>query len=141
LLLVAQAALGVVFVWFIPREVCRARVTSPQTAPIVCAGRHCSIDRRYLSRLMETPGTLGRQIRYTSYANGCHTYMLSGIRPGSAGARLGLRNGDHIVRVNGRAFVHPDDTLQQYLAAKHADHVSLDVMRNGQLARYDYDVR
>jgi general secretion pathway protein C len=58
-------------------------------------------------------------------------FKLYAIRPNTLYSKLGLRNGDVVLKVNGVAITDPESALQVYEGMKEAKTVSLDVVRRG----------
>ena len=146
LLLLAAGAIATVWrPWEVPKAVhpngmCRVRHNDDA---IVCRGTHCTIDRQRVAAILTAPTALADMVRVVpSLACDRSTrFRLYAVRPGSVAARLGLRNGDCIMRVNGNSIASPDDAIRKYREVQHATNVTLDVARNGQLVRFEYAVR
>ena len=66
---------------------------------------------------------------------------VSRIISGSLFAKLGLRNGDIVQRINGRPISSPDDVLSLYEDLKSGSHVSLQLTRKGKSKTIDYEFR
>jgi general secretion pathway protein C len=66
---------------------------------------------------------------------------VSNIRPGSLFAKLGLRNGDIVQGINGRAIKSPDDVMGVYERLKSGSRIALQVMRNGEEKIINYQFR
>jgi hypothetical protein len=62
------------------------------------------------------------------------------VRPGSLIDRLGIRNGDRLVRVNGRSLATPDHCLEAYSRTRYADRAVVDVERRGAPIQLVYDI-
>lgn len=58
-------------------------------------------------------------------------FKLYAIRPGSLLWRMGLRNGDVVLRVNGKHVTRPDEALRVYSMLRHARKVELTIRRRG----------
>jgi general secretion pathway protein C len=67
--------------------------------------------------------------------------MFSRIRPNSIFMRMGLRNGDIITGVNGRAISTVDDALGFYEGLKSADNVTVDIKRGGRPRTIEYTIK
>lgn len=66
---------------------------------------------------------------------------VSNIQPNSIFRRMGLRNGDILVGVDGQNFKSVDDALRLYDNLKTSDNVSVQIKRRGRLRTIDYNVR
>ena len=64
-----------------------------------------------------------------------------GVRPDSFFARIGLRNGDALVSMNGHSLDTPDAALSAYAAVRSAENVQLSIVRGGQPMQLDYTLR
>jgi general secretion pathway protein C len=67
-------------------------------------------------------------------------FKVFAIRPGSLFDRLGLRNGDTLRSINGRALTSPDRALEIYSQVKPADHVELAIQRRGRDLTLRYEI-
>ncbi|MEJ2639693.1 MAG: PDZ domain-containing protein, partial [Desulfosarcinaceae bacterium] len=66
---------------------------------------------------------------------------LSNIRPNSIFRRMGLRNGDVLMGVDGQQIQSVDDALRLYENLKTADNVMVDLKRRGREKSIEYRVR
>jgi general secretion pathway protein C len=66
---------------------------------------------------------------------------LSNIRPNSIFRRMGLRNGDVLMGVDGQQIQSVDDALRLYENLKTADNVMVDLKRRGREKAIEYRVR
>lgn len=64
--------------------------------------------------------------------DGGYSFRLFGIKSDSTLDRWGLRNGDEIVTLNGRALDTPEMLLEAYTDARQRPVLELAVVRNGQ---------
>ena len=67
-------------------------------------------------------------------------FKLFAMRPDSIYARLGLKNGDILQRVNGFTLDSPTQTLEAYQHLRGSSRIELEVERDGQLMRKTYAV-
>jgi general secretion pathway protein C len=68
-------------------------------------------------------------------------FRLYAVRAEGTFARLGLRNGDVIVAVNGLSLTSPESGLEAFLKLRSASHVSLAFEREGRRLTTDYRIR
>jgi general secretion pathway protein C len=68
-------------------------------------------------------------------------FKLFSIRPDSLFARLGLRNGDVLQRINGLSLSSPDRALEAYSRLRDASRIELEVERQGEVIRQTYTVQ
>jgi general secretion pathway protein C len=62
------------------------------------------------------------------------------MRPDSIYARLGLKNGDILQRVNGFTLDSPTQTLEAYNHLRRSSRIELEFERDGQVLRKTYAV-
>ena len=65
---------------------------------------------------------------------------LSGIRPNSIFRKMGLRNGDVLVGVEGKTIESVDDVLGLYESLKTSSSVKIEIKRRGQLQPIDFNI-
>jgi len=70
-------------------------------------------------------------------ANG---FKVFSIQPNSFYTAIGVENGDVIQKINGYEINSPDKALEIYQKLREARHVTVDVERNGQVIRKEYNV-
>ncbi len=63
---------------------------------------------------------------------------LARIKRGSLFARLGLKNGDIVQKINGRPINSPDDVFSLYQRLKSGSQVSVDIIRSGETKTITY---
>jgi hypothetical protein len=96
-------------------------------------GRVSTISRRTLEHLLEYQATLMRGTRIVPEVRGGRTVgvRLLAAPPGGVLARLGLRAGDVLERVNGFDIASPDRCLEAYARLRNTDRISLTLRRAG----------
>ena len=67
-------------------------------------------------------------------------FKLFQIRPDSIYARVGIQNGDVIRRLNGFDINSPDKALEAYSKLREANHIEVEIERNGSLITKTYDL-
>ncbi|MFH1810871.1 MAG: type II secretion system protein GspC [Pseudomonadota bacterium] len=70
-------------------------------------------------------------------ANG---FKLFSIRPGSLYAKIGIKNGDVIQRINGYEISSPDKALEIYTKLKDSKNVTVDLLRRGKPQSLEYGI-
>lgn len=65
-------------------------------------------------------------------------FKLYAIRPGSFYARLGIHNGDTILRVNGHLLEGMDKALEIYTSVRTADKIEVELIRRGKPVHHTY---
>jgi len=76
-----------------------------------------------------------------SFKNGvANGFKVFSIQPNSFYSAIGVENGDVIQKINGYEINSPDKALEIYQKLREARHVTVDVERNGQVIRKEYNV-
>jgi general secretion pathway protein C len=76
-----------------------------------------------------------------SFKNGvANGFKVFSIQPNSFYSAIGVENGDVIQKINGYEINSPDKALEIYQKLREARHVTVDVERNGQIIRKEYNV-
>jgi len=65
-------------------------------------------------------------------------FKLFAIRPNSFYSKLGLQNGDVILKINGIALSSPDNALEAYTKLRDAKELTLDILRRGKARKHTY---
>ena len=101
------------------------------------AGDDYAVDRDALAALFSKPDWDDRQLRILPSVRDGVTqgFKLYGIRPGSLPKRIGMKNGDLLVAVNGARVASYNEyaTLRQRVPT--ADQIHLDIVRKGEPLR------
>ena len=101
------------------------------------------IGRRAVAMALKDPrGTL-RLVRLAPEREGnvVRGWRVSGFAPDSLPARIGLRSGDVLLKVNGRSLVDPEELMALYLDLKVADRVVVTLERRKKLLELEYLIR
>lgn len=67
-------------------------------------------------------------------------FKLFAIRPNSLYSKLGIKNGDVILKINGIELTSPDRALQIYQGLKGAQKMTVDILRRGQPKTLKYEI-
>lgn len=68
-------------------------------------------------------------------------FKLFSIRPDSIYSKIGVQNGDVIKRINGFDLNSPEKALEVYSKLKESNRIEIELERNGQAIRKQYDIR
>jgi len=68
-------------------------------------------------------------------------FVLREVRENGLYNRLGMRNGDVLLRINGSNISNPENALQAFMALKGLNKVQLDMIRNGNRMTMSYLIR
>lgn len=104
-------------------------------------GRHYIVDRAALAGLLDGPTRHGLRILPSVRDGQAQGLKIYGLRPGSLPNRLGLKNGDLVVAINGArlASMHEAQTVARQLPT--ADRIAVDLVRKGEPLRIELLVR
>jgi len=99
--------------------------------PPPSSGEVAHLERKEVDSTLPDQSQLMREIRVRPRfeAGRPSGFVIYNIEPGSIFARMGLRDGDIIVGVNGRSFATTQQTVEFYDALKQGGNISLDVRR------------
>ena len=101
------------------------------------------IDQRALNAALDNPTQAMTDARLLpSQKDGkVEGFRASEVKPAGVFAMLGIRNGDVLLRLNDFPMDSPDKALQSFIALKGQSRLKLDVIRDGQPATFNYDIR
>jgi general secretion pathway protein C len=111
--------------------------TLRQTGPETYA-----IQRQDVENTLSNLNQIAMQARVVpSFINGVPKgFKLFAMRPDSIYARLGLKNGDILQRVNGYTLDSPTQALEAYNHLRGSSRIEIEVERDGQILRKTYSV-
>ena len=101
-----------------------------------------TIDRPTVNRILEAQTEL-MKARITPEKDGDRTLgmKVTGIKPGSVLAQIGIQNGDRLETVNGYEMSDPQKMLEAYARLRVADRLVLRVSRGGKPTELSYTVQ
>lgn len=102
-----------------------------------------SISRAAVDNAFNNLNTLMRQIKVRPhFSRGKPDGMLmTRIKPGSLFTKMGLKNGDILVGVDGEMITSTDDALRLYSRLKSSNRVVLQIKRRGKISDIEYFIR
>lgn len=104
--------------------------------------RRISLSRAQVDSAMENLTDLMTQITIKPYSEeGVDGLSLSNIKPNSLFRRMGLRNGDVLVAVDGQALTSVDQAYKLYEDLKTSDTASVQINRRGRSTNIEYRIR
>ncbi len=105
--------------------------------------RSFEINKEDFEKITSNLGPVLTQARVVPYfRNGkIIGYKVFNIRPSGVFAKIGLRNGDVIKRVNGEEISSPEKALQLFQFLKTEDTFEIEILRNGQDMTFTYRLR
>jgi len=100
------------------------------------------IERGALEGWLDNPVCFGRQARIVPYMqDGVVTgFKLFAIRPNTLYSKLGIKNGDVILEINGVKMTNPEDALKVYQEVKDAKTVTMEILRRGKSKTLKYQI-
>ncbi len=106
-------------------------------------GEMARLERREVDSTLPDQSQLMQEIRVRPRFEGGQPigFVIYKIEPGSIFARMGLRDGDIIVGLNGRSFTTTQQTVEFYEALKRGGTVSLEVMRGESKRNLDFVIQ
>jgi len=104
-------------------------------AAISCEGEACTIEASEFDKLVTNPLSVASQLTVSAQGNsGATRWRIDDVKDGSACARLGLQEGDFVLRVNGETLGNPPrESMLDEL--READKVVLELDRGGKKVR------
>jgi len=95
---------------------------------------------KYLGDL-EGISRLGRAIPHRGADGAIDGYRLSGIRRGTVGEKLGIRNGDIVHKVNGYDLTSISEAMKAFQELQKEDSFNFELTRRGKKQTMEYDVQ
>ncbi len=112
-------------------------------SPVVKMGENrYGVPKSYIENNLNNLNNVATQARlFPNYKGGNpNGFRVVQIQPGSLYSSIGLENGDVIQRINGYEMNSPDKALEIYQKLKESSHITLEIERNGQSVRKEYNV-
>lgn len=118
---------------------------SASLAPFEGAGDQTlfAVDRGEVDEALADMPRLLTQARLLPNFRGGKTdgFRIFNIVPGSLFAKIGLKNGDVLHRVNEISIEDPTKFMEIFQQLRNENHISLDLVRGGQPTTLEYDIR
>lgn len=101
------------------------------------------IDQQALNAALDNPAQAMTDARLLpSQKDGkVEGFRASEVKPSGVFSMIGIKNGDVILRLNDLPMDSPDKALQSFIALKGQSRLKLDLIRDGQPATFNYDIR
>jgi general secretion pathway protein C len=110
----------------------------PRPRPRPASPNVFELDRALRDRVLDAPLAFMAGARVTLAPSGGFT--VRGIRPGDLLDRLGVRNGDELLSINGFDLALPNG-LEVWARLRTAEHLAVSIRRAGRPMQLDVDVR
>jgi general secretion pathway protein C len=113
-------------------------------APVAnMGGGNFVIDQRALNAALDNPAQAMSDARLLpSQKDGkVEGFRISEVKASGVFAMMGMKNGDILLRLNEFPVDSPDKALQSFIALKGQSKLKLDLIRDGQPATFNYDIR
>jgi general secretion pathway protein C len=100
------------------------------------------VKKKYIDDTLSNLSRIATQARIVpSFKNGvANGFKLFSIQPGSLYTAIGVENGDVIQKINGYEINSPDKALEVYQKLRESPHITIEIERNGQIIRKEYNV-
>lgn len=120
-----------------PREIAGA------SEAINCEGNACTVDRKFVDKLMANPQMLAKQAKFLPAVKDGETrgFRVHRVRKGTLPRLLGLQNGDTLLSVNGTDLDSMDRAIGLYTKLRRASELSLTVERKGKVIQKQISIR
>jgi len=117
--------------------------TRPGLAVASTGGGSFVIDQRALNAVLDNPAQAMTDARLLpSQKDGkVEGFRATEVKPNGLFAMIGIKNGDVLLRLNDFPVDSPDKALQSFIALKGQSRLKLDLIRDGQPATFNYDIR
>lgn len=118
------------------------RPTGQMAGPPATSTR-VSLSRADVRPLLSDPNSLLQMASFKPFSvdGRVSGFQVFSIRPDSLLSKVGLRNGDVLLRINGQTLSGPTQLLQAYSGMDRASLITLDVQRASQLQTYIVEVQ
>ncbi len=106
------------------------------------ADNRYEVKKTFIDNTLSNLNNVATQARIVpSFKNGvANGFKLFSIQPGSLYSAIGVENGDVIQRINGYEINSPDKALEVYQKLRESSHITIEIERNGQIIRKEYNV-
>ena len=106
------------------------------------ADNRYEVKKKYIDDTLSNLNNVATQARIVpSFKNGvANGFKLFSIQPGSLYTAIGVENGDVIQKINGYEINSPDKALEVYQKLRESSHITIEIERNGQIIRKEYNV-
>lgn len=103
-------------------------------AGISCNADRCTLERKLIDDILNTPQALVRQARVVPAMKDGETkgFKLYGLRPGSMLKKLSFENGDMITSVNGKGLASPEAAMETFTELKDTKKLEVAYERRGE---------
>ena len=100
------------------------------------------VERDAIEGWFENPACMMRQARIVPYFKDDKPagFKLFAIRPNTLYSKLGLRNGDVVLKLNGIELNNPESALNAYQGLKDAQTVTMDIVRRGKPKTLKFEI-
>jgi len=117
-------------------------VPAPSTAAQVGSGSYI-IDQRALNASLDNIGQTMTDARLLpSVKDGkVEGFRISEVKPQGIFGTIGIKNGDVLLRINEFPIDSPEKAIQSFASLKGQNRIRLDLIREGQPATFNYEIR
>ena len=119
-------------------------IDAPDEPAMYCPepGR-CVLPRAYLEEMLANPSTLAKQARVIpSIRDGVtRGFKMYGVRPDSLPKRLGFKNGDLVIGVNGLPLTSMEHAMGAYTKLRNATVLTVEIERKGEFLQKEITIK
>jgi general secretion pathway protein C len=110
---------------------------------VAAGGGNYVVDQRSLNAALDNIGQAMTDARLLpSTKDGkVEGFRVSEVKPTGIFGTVGIKNGDVLLRINDFAIDSPDKAIQSFVTLKGQSRIKLDLIRDGQPATLNYDIR
>lgn len=110
---------------------------------ISCDNNACTVDRRFVDKLIANPALLARQAKIVPAVKDGETrgFRIYRVRRGTIPKLLGLRNGDTLLDDNGTELDSMDRAIGLYTKLRRASNLSFTIERKGKVFEKHVSIR
>ncbi len=107
------------------------------------SGSEWAIDHRALDNVLNNMGEVLTDARLLPYSDNGKIagFRVSEIKPNGVFSLIGLKDGDILVKVNDYNIDSPEKGVQLLTGLRGESSISIDIIRNGQPTRLNYEIR
>jgi general secretion pathway protein C len=115
----------------------------PGSLAVAAGSGNYVVDQRALNAALDNIGQAMTDARLLpSVKDGrVEGFRVSEVKPNGIFGMVGIKNGDVLLRINDFAIDSPDKAIQSFITLKGQSRIKLDLIRDGQPATLNYDIR
>jgi general secretion pathway protein C len=126
-----------------PPPAARYRLPTGPIPPTPGASDYKALNRQEVESSMSDLSQLMQQVRIRPYmeANKPAGFLVTDINPDSIFAKMGLRNGDVVRKINDQPISSPEQAIELYQGLMEGGRIALEIKRGQQSQKINYEVQ